>query len=58
MILDFETALGGDFDLPLLDVGVVELFYMTAFDAHDVIVMTALLEFEDRFTRLEVMPDQ
>ena len=31
---------------------------MTAFDAHDVIVMAALLELEHRFTGFEVMADQ
>jgi len=46
MILDREPPRFGDLDLPLLDLGVVELFDVTAFDADDVVVVPALLHLE------------
>ena len=55
MILDREPPRFGDLDLPLLDLGVVELFDVTAFDADDVVVVPALLQLENGFTALEVV---
>src|SRR5687767_10540910 len=58
MVLDAEAAGVSDFDLALFDIRVVELFDVAALDADDVVVMTALLELEDRFSGLEMMTDQ
>ena len=55
MILDREAARFGYLDLPFLDLRVVELFHVTAFDADDVVVVPALLQLENGFTALEVM---
>lgn len=58
MILQMETALARNFDLAPLDLGIVELFDVPAFDADDVIVVSALFQFEDRLAAFEVVPDE
>ena len=58
MVLDPETSICGNFDLALLDLGVIELFDMSALDAHDVIVVAAFLELEYCFAAFEMMADQ
>ena len=58
MILDTEAARLGDLDLPLLDIGIVELLDVAAFDTHDVIVVPALFQFEHRLAAFEVMTNE
>jgi hypothetical protein len=58
VVLDFEPAMLGHFDLTLFDLGIIKLFDVAAFGADDVIVMPALLELEDRFAGFEVMAYQ
>jgi hypothetical protein len=58
MILDPESARFGDLGLPLLDFRVVELFDVTALYTHDVIVVAALFQFENRFAAFEMVPDE
>ncbi len=38
--------------------GIEELFYMAALQAHDMVVMCAAVEFEDRFPAFEMMLHQ
>ena len=58
MLADLEAALARDPDLPLLDLGVVELLDPPALQADEVVVVRALVELEHRLARLEVMADQ
>ena len=58
MIVYLETALGGNFILALLDFGVVEFFDPAALDAHEMIVMAALVQLEHGFAGFEMMPDE
>ena len=58
VVLDPEATLLRDLDLALLDLGVVELLDVAALDAHDVIVMPALLELENGLAGLEVVADE
>ncbi len=58
MILDGEAAGFCDLDLTLLDLRVVELFDVPAFDAHDVVVVPGLLQLENGFAALEMMADE
>ena len=53
VFLDLETPLGGDFILPPFDFGVVELFDPTALQADQVVVVLALVQFENRLARFE-----
>lgn len=55
MLADRETALLGHPQLPLFDLGVVEFFDPAALNAHEVIMMAALVQFEYRLARFEVM---
>ena len=58
MVLDLKSPIARDLDLSLFDIGIVELFDVTALDAHDMVVMTAALELEDRFAEFEMMADE
>src|SRR4029078_4444318 len=53
--VQLEAALLCDRALPLLDLGVVELFHPAALHADQVIVMAALAQFEDRLAGLEML---
>ena len=44
--------------LTLLDFRIEKLFYMATFQAHQMIVMVAVIEFEYRFARFEMMAHQ
>ena len=55
MIVDGEPVLFGDLLLTFLDGVVVELFYVPALNANDVIVMLAAVELENRLTAFEIM---
>lgn len=55
MFLDREAAFFGNAILSLLDLGVVELFYLAALKAYQVVVMITLVEFENRLARLEIV---
>lgn len=50
-----EAALGGDLALAFLDLGVEELLDPAALQAHQVVVVVALVELEDGLARFEVM---
>src|SRR5690349_23505414 len=58
VLADRETALLRHFQLPLLDLGIVELLDATALHAHEVVVMLALVELEHRLARLEMVPHE
>lgn len=58
MLAHLEAALTRDAILLLFNVGIVELFDATALHAHEVIVMLAVVQLEDRLRRLEVMAFQ
>ena len=58
MLVDRESALLRDLDLPLLDLGVEEFLDAPAGQAHEMVVMLLVVELEDRLARLEMMADQ
>src|SRR6476661_10325426 len=58
MVLDAEPARLRNLGLPPLDRGIVELLDVSAFDADDMVVMSALLELENGFPALEVVSQQ
>ena len=58
MLADSEAAIFGDFFLALFDFGVEEFFYAAALQAHQVIVVAALIEFEHSFAAFKVVADQ
>ena len=58
MLVNGETAILGDFGLAPLDFGVHEFFNLSALQAHQVVVMGALVQLEHRLAGLEVMPDE
>jgi hypothetical protein len=58
VLAHLEAALLGDLVLALLDLGVVELLDLAALQADQVVVVLALVQFEDRLAGLEVMPLQ
>ena len=55
MFANGEAVLGSDLVLALLDLGIVELFDAAAIQADEMVVMRALVEFEDRLAGLKVM---
>jgi len=55
VLADRKTALLGHPQLPLFDLGVIEFFDPAALNAHEVIMMAALVQFEYRLARFEVM---
>ena len=58
MLADLEPALAGDSGLALLDLGIEEFLDAAALQAHQVIVVAALIELEHSLARFEVMPYQ
>jgi outer membrane protein assembly factor BamE len=58
VVLYSEAPCFGHFGLTPLDLGIVELLDVPAFDADDVIVMAALLQLENGFPGFEVVPDE
>ena len=54
--MQLETALARDLVLPLLDLSVVELLDSTALQAHQVVVVAALVQLEHGLAGLEVLP--
>src|SRR5438552_16520158 len=56
MLANRKAAFRGDTNLALLDLGVVELFDAAALHAHEVIVMAALVQLENRLVGLEMVP--
>src|SRR5688572_8095304 len=56
--MQLEAALLGNRTLALLDLGVVELLDPAALQADQVIVVTALAQFEHRLARLEVLASE
>src|SRR5262245_8247095 len=56
--VQLEAALARDVVLPLLDLAVVELLDAAALQAHQVVVVPALVELEHRLAVLEVLPRQ
>ena len=55
MVGESESHLEGDFLLTLFDQRIAELFHPAAFDADDVIVMPATLQFEHGIASFEMM---
>lgn len=55
MVVNHETSFLGDLDLSAFDFRVVEFLYPPALQAHQMIMMSALVEFVDRFAALEMM---
>jgi len=58
VITDSEAAVLGYLYLPLFDFRIVKLFNVSALNAHEVIVMPALVEFEHGFASFKVMAHQ
>lgn len=58
MVLNLEAVFGGNLFLAKLDRSVVELLDMTALHAHDVIVMPALLQLENRLPAFEMVANE
>ena len=58
MLADLESAFVRDFGLALFDLGIEEFFDAPALQAHQMVVVPALVELEDRFPRLEMVADQ
>ena len=58
VLADLEAALAGDLGLALLDLRVEEFLDAAALQAHQVIVVPALVELEHRLAGLEVMAHQ
>ena len=58
MFSQFEAMLGGDGTLARLDFRIVELLHAAALHAQQVVVVTALVEFVDRFVIVETLADQ
>ena len=54
VVLQLESACPGDFHLTLFDIGIDEFFDATALQTHKVVVVFALIELEQRATRLEI----
>src|SRR5258708_35460204 len=55
MLANRKAAFRGDPDLALLDFGVVKLFDAPALHAHEMIVMAALVQLENRLVGLEMV---
>lgn len=55
MVVDGKATFLGDFLLPFFNFGVVELFHPAALQAHQMIVMLALVEFEHGLVAVEVV---
>src|SRR5438046_8937582 len=58
VLADLESAFVRDFGLALFDLGIEEFFDAPALQAHQMVVVPALVELEDRFPRLEMVADQ
>jgi len=58
MLLYAEAAIPGDLGLASLDFRIVEFLDVSALDAHEMVVVIALIELEDRFAGLEMMANQ
>jgi len=58
VLVDRESALLRDLDLPLLDLGIEEFLDAPAGQAHEMVVVLLVVELEDRLARLEVVADQ
>jgi hypothetical protein len=58
VVTNREVMVDSGFFLPDFYRGIEELFYMAALQAHDVVVMCAAVEFEDRFPAFEMMLHQ
>lgn len=58
MVVDAEAALCGSLFLAALDFLVAELFDAATLQAHNVVVMTALVEFEHSLATFEVVAHQ
>lgn len=56
--MDGEAVLGSDLLLPRLDCRIVKLFQMAALQAHDMIVMLALVQFKYGFTAFKIVAQQ
>src|SRR3954468_4173601 len=58
MAVELEPTLAGDLVLALLDLGVVELFHAPALQAHEMVVVPALVQLEHRLAGFEILPRQ
>jgi hypothetical protein len=56
MIPDLETELLGHRPLPLLDAGIHELFDPAAVQTHNVVMVSAMVDFKNRHAVFEVVP--
>ncbi len=54
VVLKLESTCPGDFHLTFLDIGIDEFLDATTLQAYQVVVMLALVELEERATRLEI----
>jgi len=58
VLADLEAAFAGDPELPLFDFRIEEFLDPAALQADQVVVVTALVQFEYGFARLEMVADQ
>src|SRR5207302_348161 len=58
VLADLEAAIARDPELPLFDLRIEEFLNAAALQANQVIVVTALVQLEHRFARLEMVADQ
>ena len=58
MIVDAKSPILCNFCLATFNFGIIELLDDSALDAHQVIVMVAVVQFENGFARLEMMANQ
>src|SRR6185312_10198982 len=58
VVVDREAAVARDLLLALLDLGIVELLHAAAMEAHEVVVVAALVQLIDRLPALEVVADE
>lgn len=58
VVVDGKSALRGNFFLAALDFLIEKFFHTSALQAYQMIVMSAAIEFINRFIAVEMMTDQ
>lgn len=58
VIVDAKSSVLGDYRLPSFNFGIVKFLDVSTLDAYQVVMMVTLVQFENGFSRLEMMADQ
>jgi hypothetical protein len=58
VVMDGKTVLCGNFFLPGFNGGIKKLFQMAALQAHDMVMVVAVVELKHGFAALKVVPNQ